>query len=74
MRVFVRRQSSGQIDGQIVVEYVLLLVVAVSIASIIVFKVASRNPDNPGFIVAKWQEILQFIGDDMADDVQSQSQ
>ena len=50
--------------GQVVVEYVLLLIVAVGIAALITSLIASRNPDEPGIIVAKWHEILKTIGSD----------
>jgi hypothetical protein len=54
-------------SGQVVVEYVLLLVVAVGLAALLVSQVASRDQDKPGFIVAKWQSILKTIGSDLPD-------
>jgi hypothetical protein len=53
--------------GQIVVEYVLLLIIAVGLAYLLVSQMASRNPDNPGFLVAKWHNILKAVGDDYPD-------
>jgi hypothetical protein len=53
--------------GQIVVEYVLLLVIGVSIAALLVSQLTSRNPDNPGVLVSKWNEILVAIGSDVPD-------
>ncbi len=53
--------------GQVVVEYVLLLVIAVSIAYLLVSQMASRNRDNAGFLVAKWNRILEAVGDDYPD-------
>ena len=53
--------------GQIVVEYVLLLVVAVSISAVLVSRLVSRNPDDPGILVSKWHAILKVIGDDVPD-------
>lgn len=55
--------------GQIVVEYVLLLVVGVSIAALITSTVVSRNPENPGFLVKKWIDMIKLIGEDTADDL-----
>lgn len=55
--------------GQIVVEYVLLIVVGVSIAMLITSMMVSRNPDSPGFLVKKWVDIIKLIGSDTADDV-----
>ncbi len=55
--------------GQIVIEYVLLLVIGVSLAMLITSKMASRNPDNPGFLVQKWFDIIKVIGEDLADDL-----
>lgn len=55
--------------GQIVIEYVLLLVVGVAVATLITSQMVSRNPDNPGFLVKKWLDIIQAIGKDTADDL-----
>lgn len=68
-----RRSSKNLIlrreHGQIVVEYVLLLVVGVSIAALITTTMVSRSPESPGFLVRKWLEIIQFIGEDTSDDL-----
>lgn len=53
--------------GQIVVEYVLLLVVAVSISALLVSELVSRNPEDPGILVSKWHAILKVVGDDVPD-------
>nr|BFD60280.1 hypothetical protein CKG001_23870 [Bdellovibrio sp. CKG001] len=53
--------------GQIVVEYVLLLVLAVSLAAILVSRLVSRNADDPGILVAKWHNILEVIAEDLPD-------
>jgi hypothetical protein len=60
--------GSGQ-SGQIVLEYVLLLIIAVAVASLMTTLMVNRNPNNPGFIVAKWMAILKTVGNDTADDV-----
>lgn len=53
------RQSDS---GQIVVEYVLLLVVAVTIAIFLTSRMISRNPGNPGFVIGGWDKIIRQIG------------
>ncbi len=55
--------------GQIVVEYVLLLAIGVSVAILLTSTMVSRDPNNPGFLVQKWYDIIQLIGSDMADDL-----
>lgn len=60
--------------GQIVVEYVLLLVIGVSLAMIITGTMVSRNPENPGFVVRKWLAIIKTIGEDTADDLKTQQE
>ncbi|MCB0385457.1 MAG: hypothetical protein KDD43_08695 [Bdellovibrionales bacterium] len=55
--------------GQILVEYVLLMVVAISVALLITSVMVSRNADQPGFLIAKWYEIIREIGNDPADDL-----
>jgi hypothetical protein len=51
--------------GQVVVEYVLLMVIAVAVAALISKELVSRNADSPGILVQKWHDILQTIGDDL---------
>jgi len=62
-------ESSGMTSrrGQVAVEYVLLLMVGVSIAALIVSMVVSRNSDSPGFIIVKWMQFIQLIGADVID-------
>lgn len=55
--------------GQIVVEYLLLLTVAVVVATLITKTMISRDPDNPGFVLSAWQGIIQTIGADKPDDI-----
>ena len=53
--------------GQIVVEYVLLLVIAVSLSALIVRQLGSRDEDKPGVLVQKWHNIQVEIGKDIPD-------
>ncbi|MEN0059097.1 MAG: hypothetical protein AAGB31_09695 [Bdellovibrio sp.] len=53
--------------GQIVVEYVLLLVIAVSVSALLMSQLVSRNTEEPGVLVSKWHSILQVIGSDTPD-------
>ena len=60
-------QRRGGQSGQIVVEYVLLLVISVTIAFIITTSMVSRDPNNPGFLINKWVQIITMIGADEID-------
>ena len=55
--------------GQIVVEYVLLLIVLLSLATIIVEATVSRSPGGEGFVVQKWMELIQVISGDYPDTI-----
>lgn len=55
--------------GQVVVEYVLLLIVSVTIAFVITRLMVGRDPGNPGFVISTWQAIVEEIGSDRADDI-----
>jgi len=55
--------------GQIIIEYMLLLIVAVTIATLIVSRVSSRSDDNPGFLIIKWRTIIQTIGVDNVESI-----
>jgi sensor histidine kinase regulating citrate/malate metabolism len=60
-------QNSGctkRESGQVFIEYILLLLVAFSLAALIIRQVVSLNPDDPGFLVSKWQAILEQIASD----------
>lgn len=54
--------------GQLIVEYVLLLAMAAVVSGIIVSKLASRSPDEPGAIITGWTKVIQAIGVDKVDD------
>lgn len=56
-------------SGQIVVEYVLLLAVAVMIAALITKTMISPSKDNPGFVLTAWRDVVEAIGSDKADDI-----
>lgn len=70
-RSFEKRNEKMRLgqSGQIVVEYVLLLVVAVILAALITKTMISANPDSPGFVLTAWRNVVQAIGSDKADDI-----
>jgi uncharacterized protein (UPF0333 family) len=55
--------------GQVVVEYVLLLVASVTLALAITKLMVGRDPGNPGFVISAWNAIVEEIGADKADDI-----
>ena len=55
--------------GQVVVEYVLLLVASVTLALLITRLMVGRDPGNPGFVLSAWNSIVEEIGADHADDI-----
>ncbi len=57
-------------EGQIVVEYVLLLVMAVTMALIISTTMVGRNEDEPGFLISKWNALIRVVAQDQSDDTQ----
>ncbi len=62
------QQSKRRGDlGQIAIEYVLILFVAVTMAVLVSKELVSRDPQDPGHIVKAWVNILQTIGSDIAD-------
>jgi uncharacterized protein (UPF0333 family) len=61
-----RRRVRQSNSGQIVVEYILLLIVAVVLALVITNIMVSRG-DNEGFVITKWKEIISTIGSDKTD-------
>ena len=53
--------------GQVLVEYLLLLVIAVGIVTILTRQLVSRSEDNPGMIIKAWDGILKSISNDIPD-------
>lgn len=51
--------------GQIIIEYILLMVIVVGIAAVIVRGVVHRDKSDPGFLIQAWNELVQTIGADM---------
>ena len=61
------RLCFGRQSGQIVVEYVLLLIVAIALAALITKGFVSRDPGSPGFLITSWNSLITQIGADHAD-------
>jgi len=53
--------------GQVIVEYVLLMVIAVAVAALLTRELVSRDQESPGVLVQKWNDILKTIGEDIPD-------
>lgn len=52
--------------GQILVEYLLLMVIAVGCATILIKGLINRG-DSPGIIIKQWDRIISTIGNDIPD-------
>lgn len=63
MKAKIRRNNRGQV----IVEYVLLMVIAVAVAALITKELVQRNPDDPGILIQKWDAMLKEIGQDLPD-------
>lgn len=53
--------------GQIIIEYLLLLVLAVGLAAMLTKQLVSRSVDDAGVITTKWNAILTAVGADVPD-------
>ena len=56
--------------GQVAVEYVLLLVIAVTVAALIVSTMVSRADGEQGFVIRAWNGIIQAISVDDSGEIQ----
>jgi len=61
-------QKNQRRKGQVVVEYVLLLIIAVSIAGLVLKGCVSRKQDEAGVVIQFWDEMLNVVGADEADE------
>ena len=66
---FKRHNTLTRLKGQMVVEYVLLLIVSIFVATLLVNLMVSRSADSPGFIIQKWKQLIEFVAEDTPDDV-----
>jgi uncharacterized protein (UPF0333 family) len=60
--------------GQVAVEYILLLIVGVTIWLMLVSQLVSRNQNTPGPIIREWMALINFIGSDQIETGQPPSQ
>lgn len=50
--------------GQVIIEYVLLLVVIVGLGAVILRSMVSRDEESPGFLIQKWKSVSDQIAND----------
>lgn len=53
--------------GQILVEYLLLMVIAIACAAALTNKLIGRSDTNQGIIITQWNKIITIIGNDIPD-------
>lgn len=53
--------------GQVLVEYLLLMVIAVGLATLLTKQLVGRDDARPGIIINAWNKILINIGSDIPD-------
>lgn len=64
-KILSRLQSNRK--GQVLIEYLLLMVITVSAASVITRAFINRQPGSEGMIIKVWDGILKTIGNDLPD-------
>jgi hypothetical protein len=52
-------------SGQIVLEYILLLVISVSVATYLTKKLVGKDPEDAGIVTSAWAQINSAIGADI---------
>lgn len=53
--------------GQVLIEYILLLVIVVSCAGILMKALVSRETGKQGMVIKAWDGIIKAIGNDLPD-------
>lgn len=53
--------------AQVLVEYLLLMVIAVSLATLLTKTLINRKSGSEGIIITAWDKILQNVGKDLPD-------
>jgi hypothetical protein len=54
-------------SGQVLVEYLLLMVIAIGCSALLTKKLVTRDPSQPGIITNAWNRLLINIGRDVPD-------
>lgn len=54
-------------SGQVLIEYVIILVILVAAATALVSRLIGRDPQNPGFVITSWNSIALIIAQDNPD-------
>ncbi len=54
-------------NGQVLVEYMLLLLISVSFATLLVSQLVSRKEGSEGIIISSWSRMLKTLGNDLPD-------
>lgn len=57
----------GQNRGQLIVEYILLIVLVVAIATTLTRSLVGRGEGETGVIITKWAQLLEMVGQDIGD-------
>lgn len=54
-------------SGQVLIEYLLLMVIAIGCVTLLTKQLVDRNSSSPGMIIKAWDGILKNIGRDIPD-------
>ena len=63
LRVSPKSETQRQ-RGQVIIEYILLLIVAMGLATIIMKSIVKRDPNEAGFLMERWQAMIDQIAKD----------
>lgn len=58
-------KSKPNSKGQVLVEYILLLAIAVSVSALMMAQIANRDIESPGFLIQWWNSIITIIAQDI---------
>ncbi|MBY0554015.1 hypothetical protein K2P97_05780 [bacterium] len=53
--------------GQILVEYLLLMVIAIGCATFLTKQLVGRNENSPGMLIKAWDSLIKNIANDIPD-------
>jgi hypothetical protein len=65
-----KKSQNNRSRGQILVEYLLLMTIAIACATLLTKALISRGSQNggkPGIIIGAWDSILKTLGNDLPD-------
>ena len=66
--IYTKIHQKNKQKGQVLLEYILLIIIVVTIARALMEGLVLRSPGNEGIVIKTWMQVSQTIAEDLADE------